>query len=49
MLKEQEEQRIAALDESLREVGPKMERINGFLGIVPNGRMPNKSWYAILG
>jgi hypothetical protein len=36
MLKEQEAQRIAALDESLREVDSGMERINGFLGIAPD-------------
>jgi hypothetical protein len=42
MLKEQEAQRIAALDESLREVDSEMERINGFLGIAPKGWTPNE-------
>jgi len=44
MLKEQETQRIAALDESLREMNFEMERIDGFLGIAPDGWMPDESF-----
>lgn len=44
MLSEQEVQRRAALDESLREVDSEMERINGVLGIASDGWTPNESF-----
>ncbi|KAF2258095.1 hypothetical protein CC78DRAFT_587545 [Lojkania enalia] len=44
MLREQEVQRRAALDESLREVDSEMERINGVLGIASDGWTPNESF-----
>jgi hypothetical protein len=44
LLKEEEAQSIAALDESLRGVDSEMERINGFLGIAPDGWTPNESF-----
>jgi hypothetical protein len=44
VLREQEAQRQATLDESLREVDSEMERINGLLGIASDGWTPNESF-----